>query len=148
MLFLEFLEQKVEYIMFNNNKYYNFLSLSKLLSTYENKKLYIDDTIIVPYYISNGKIYEIYDYELFIVVNGIELNEYILKKTGRSSLNNINSDLLKKFDLCYMNLNLPYVDTLKMINYVTHILNGEDMRCRIYNIFNEYVIENLYFEVY
>lgn len=64
----------------------------------------IGDLVITPYYLFDGQILELYDYTLSIrvVVQSVRSKEeFFLAETGKSNINEIDTEILEKLDNTY-----------------------------------------------
>ena len=62
----------------------------------------LEDITILPYYIHNKRIMELYDYELNIrLVDSPDVDRSILKRTGKLSIDEIDTRVLSKLQNCY-----------------------------------------------
>lgn len=111
----------------------------------------IDDVILTPFYLTPNGTYEIYDYELNIrnVIQSNKVN-YFKKKTGKKSLEEINQEILKKLQLCYIEIekegNSKAVVALK--KYLEYLLTSHSFKERIPEALGRFDNTNLYFEVF
>lgn len=142
------LMKEIKYIMVSNNKYYNLLSLYKLINKTENQILPINDKIILPFYICDNLVYEIYDFELFIKVGGESVNNYILNKTGKSKIEFVNEKIINKLKNCYISPENKYINNDEIIKYIRYIFSDDELRDRISNMYGDFDIKNIFFEIY
>ena len=111
----------------------------------------LGDITLIPFYLTSGSTYEIYDYELNIrIVKQSERNKYFLAKTGKTSLETIDQETLKKLELCYVEITREKRTeaTAQIKKYIEYLLNSPKVRKRIPEKLGEFCKENLYFEAY
>lgn len=139
---------ELHYKNFLNVKYYSFVSLRNYLNFLNDSKIIVGDLLLVPFYIANDKIYEIYDFELYIKIKGECLEKYILLRTGKGDISNVDSEIVDKFKECYITLEDKLIATASIIDYINYMFNNKELKNRIYDIFGEYCINNLFFTFY
>lgn len=132
------------------SEYYKILDLKECLDNISNLDV-IDDVILTPFYLTPNGTYEIYDYELNIRnVNQSNKVNYFLKKTGKKSLEEINQEILKKLQLCYIEIekegNSKAIVALK--KYLEYLLTSHSVKERIPEALGRFDNTNLYFEVF
>lgn len=141
------IEEKVEFVIFNGQIYYNLYSFNKLLHKGKNIILENENIILLPFYIDN-MIYEIYDYELLIEKSTKSTRQYILEKTGKKDFKSINTDIINKLSMCYISSESSVINIDKLLKYVEYVLYNIELSKRIKNLFGSVIIEKLYFEIY
>lgn len=132
------------------SEYYNVMELKKCLDETYCLEI-LQDVTLIPFYITPNGRYEIYDYELNArVVKQSNRRNYLLGKTGKTSLEEIDKEVLEKLDLCYVEI-VERGDseaTAQIKRYVEHLLGSPHVRDRIPEVLGRFKKENLYFEVY
>ena len=133
------------------SEYYNFLSLYEILTSIVENEISIDDLVIVPFYITSDITLELYDYEFNIrIVNKPNIENYLLKKTGKKRVEDIDNDIINKTKKCYIEItpdrNSDAIFYMK--EYLHYCLNNNVIRNRIENKTGCYDANNLYFEMY
>lgn len=138
-------------IMKFGNKFYDLNQFLSLLLQ-SDCDIQADDTIIAPYYISQSGRLELYDYDLHIrVVDHSNEENYILAKTGKRSLDEIDPTILNKLKKCYLEVIRPQNMLLKseIIAYVCNLIHSPEIVDRIESLGDErFSKNNLFFEVY
>lgn len=151
MLNIKDLLKNIEKIKISNGEYYNLqIFYEKLIAINEELKLE-DDIIITPYYISEGKVLEIYDYELNIrLVDKVDIDKYLLSKTGKKSIEEINEIILDKLINCYIELEECEQNKLieKIVKYIQYTVKSDELKKRIEKIYKSFDENKIYFEIY
>jgi hypothetical protein len=148
----------IEKLIHNLNKYercrseyYNLLEFKKMIEQVAIDE--IEDFILTPFYITDKLTLEIYDYELYIrCVDKPNFEKYLLNKTGKNSILEIDSKIKEKFKMCYIELekgkDLKVEVEIFINKYLDYLLNSEEIRIRIEQQTGEFDSKNLYFEFY
>ena len=90
-------------INLSNPKYYELNSFIDKLVQFNEVEVIAEDTILTPFYICEQGILEIYDYELNLrKVNSPSINNFILTKTGKRSLDKVDPTIEQKLKHCYI----------------------------------------------
>lgn len=146
MKLISFFDETLERVVVNDVQYYNVLSLYNYLVCY-NKKIFIcDEVIIVPFYILNNQVFELYDYELDVL--HMDTNEYILMKTGKKSIKSVDGKLIDKYSKCFISLKYGSVHINLLLEYIEYILFSDEIKCRIPKILGAFEKKNLFLELY
>ena len=138
----------LEYIVVSNNKYYSILSLYNKLKCEEEEVLITDDKIILPYYIYNNSIYEIYDFELIIKKGKDKFNKYVSKKTGQKKISCIDKNIYEKLRKCYISSGENHLINQGIMLYIDYVFNDNELKERLWDIFGTFDIKNIFFEIY
>lgn len=145
------LKQEIKYLEQSNVRYYNLDSFEKLLLEKTNINVKIEDMIITPYYINSYGVLELYDYELNIRnVEHPNFEQFLLSKTGKTNIEDINPNIVEKSKNCYIEIISPQKDiSIEFLNkYIEFVKNSSEISERVFNSFNEFDTKNLYFEFY
>lgn len=148
MKYFDDLINELKYTIVSNNKYYNLLSLYEEVKKNENLILAVDDKILLPFYIYNNLVYEIYDFELLIKVRGDSINKYVLEKTGKNKIEFVSEDIFDKLKNCYLPLKEKYINNTDIITYIEYICNNNELKERLRDIYGKFDVKNLFFEIY
>jgi len=147
---LHSLINELDYLYLAGVKYYSLNGLEKLLTKIP-KKIEIMDVIITPFYISDSRVFELYDYELNIrVVDAPNFNNFILSKTGAKTISEIDSKIVCKLSNCYAELIKPEknIQADILYNYIKFVKNSSEIKERIVNLHHEFDDNKLFFEIY
>lgn len=131
------------------SEYYRVTDFIRRLGEIENITI-DEDVVLTPFYLLPNSTYELYDYAVyFLNVKQSQKEEYILKKTGKKSLEEIDSEIVDKLGMCYieiMNGNSMEV-MVKFKKYLAHLLNNPKVEERIPENLRPFDRRQLYFEV-
>ncbi|MCM1119512.1 MAG: hypothetical protein NC543_09155 [bacterium] len=134
----------------NGTEYYSVIDLKHCLDDIYTLEI-SQDIILIPFYLTSGGTYEIYDYELNIcIVKQSNKIKYFMTKTGKTSLEEIDKEILEKLNLCYIEImekGNPET-TIQMKRYIEYLLNSPKVRDRIPKELGQLKKEKLFFEVY
>ena len=148
---LKDLLQTMPTIKISNGVYYNLKEFNNILNRMAGQQIEVEDTILMPFYIRSSRVLEIYDYAINIRLVDLPNEEnYILAKTGKDSMNEVDADLREKLSSCYLEVIKPekflLIDGLnECVNYV---LTSPELRKRIYDYLHEFDDNKFYFEFY
>ena len=133
----------------SRSEYFNFLSFNAVLVSMRDEEIMPEDTILCPFYICEGTIYEIYDYNLNVRTVGAKNPEaYFLRKTGRSDLAGINRRVLEKLQACYIELENENFAVSRLLEYMDFVLESDELKERIQGVYNSFDAEKLVFELF
>lgn len=131
-------------------KMMNLYELVKCIELDQTPSL-IEECIIIPYYIDKKGRYELYQYEFCVEqMNGQSFDEYILKITGKKSIEEVSDNIVKIRQICFAKLDEDNQgDILKKVKeYFRFLLNDVDVQKEIVNIFGEFNQNKLYICIY
>lgn len=134
-----------------NTKYYNLNDFHDALDKISGEEVEVDDTILTPFYICDSGILEIYDYELNIrLVDRSNEENFILTKTGKKSINEVNPEIEQKIRSCYLELVKPqkFLSNDLLKKYVDYVRTSPEIKERIGEYLHEFDDDKLYFEIY
>ncbi len=135
----------------SNTKYYRLNDLLNALNKTYGEELEVDDTILTPFYICDLGILEIYDYELNIrLVDRPSKENFILTKTGKKSIDEVNTEIEHKLRSCYLELVKPQksLSIDKLEKYINYVKTSPEIKERIEEYLHEFDNGKLYFESY
>jgi hypothetical protein len=142
---------KMDIFKVSNGKYYKLVDFEKILNHLSESNVEVDEHIITPFYICDKGVLELYDYELNIrQVDSPNIDNFILIKTGKTSLNEVNPVIKQKIRKCYLETIKPnkYLQVSKLQEYFCYVRTSSDLRESINDYLNEYEENKLFFEVY
>ena len=149
------LQEIIHSLKFNkvstNEHFYKFKDLEHSLLQLTDSTIIVNDCILTPYYICDGLVYELYEYEFSIsLVDEINPNEHLIKKTGVSNINKIPNSIIQLHNKCYIEvLNSENRLLIKdLLNYISFIYGESDIINQISKCFDTFNISNLYFLYY
>ena len=129
---------------------FNLYELAKCIETDKTTQS-IDDFILVPFYVCGGKRYELYQYEFYLEgLNGETLQEYILRVTGRKSIENVPADIYRIRQICFARMEEGNQSEilLKLKEYFIFLMEDEGVRKEIRGVYSEFDINKLFISIY
>ena len=110
-----------------------------------------EDSLIVPFYVEDGKRLELYHYEFTIWGNdAAEFEDFILEVSGKNKLEEIPSDLMRIREICFSKMNghnqNEVVDRIKF--YFRFLLIGDEVNNEIENVFGKFDSDKLFICIY
>lgn len=135
----------------SNTKYYKLNDLHNALNKIAGEKIEVEDIILTPFYICGLGILEIYDYELNIRLVDLPSEEnFILIKTGKKSISEVNSEIEQKLRSCYLEVVKPqkFLSTDMVEKFVNYVKNSPEIKERMEKYLHEFDDDRLYFEIY
>lgn len=140
------INNSVRTLMITGETYYN---LGDLLSQFSaGLPLCVTECIIVPYYISDGQRYELYQFELVVKKNK-DFKHYIEEETGRD-YEKIPTSVKSIRKKCYIELesdNSAQVNNL-FLEYIRFLLNDSLISNAVNNAMAEWNPNNMYCLIY
>lgn len=130
-------------------EYYNAENFIALV--YEQSAIEAEDMVLLPFYKTDSITYELYDYEFSITVtNDPDMEKYILKRTGCSSVEEINSKIFTKLTKCHAELEFGQDEATAsaIISYLNYILENHDLKADVISACGHFDSANLYFEYF
>ncbi|MDL2324545.1 hypothetical protein LJC61_05275 [Ruminococcaceae bacterium OttesenSCG-928-A16] len=150
MRFLSDLIDTLTPLYLSGGTYYRFSDLDQAL-TESTSAVCLQEASIVPFYIHEERVYEIYQDELTIrksTDGGFET--YILKKTGKNRMLDIDESILNKARQLYVQI--PPVQDTTSLNaireYTKYILHSTTIKQEIAKILGTFSPQELFFEYY
>lgn len=120
------------------------------LKNLDQQELKTEDIVLTPFYIDNGKRYELYDYELSIkgIDKEINVESYTNKIFRNIAENEMPKELIEKNKIRFIPIKNNKVSKEKIVQYLEYVLASQDIRDTISQIFGNFNIEKLYFEIF
>ena len=117
------------------------------ISTY----IELEDVLLTPFYVNaKNQRYELYEYELNIVVSDRpSFSEYATRYFGRE-LSGVPEKMVNRVRHCYIGVTkkAPENILVQLKEYVRFILQNQEIRTEIYSCMEEYEVSNLFFALY
>ena len=110
-----------------------------------------EEIIFTPYYIHDGELYELYEYELSIrLTNQPDFHRYLLKKTGQRTVEEIPDYIVRLQKECHIEVSKAVGRLLvgRLLQYVDFLCAEEAMISQIQQVFGAYQRNDLWFSVY
>ena len=129
------------------------LNLCELVKCIESDKTppIIEECIITPYYICESGRYELYQYEFYAEQKNVEtFEEYILRITGKRKIEEVPDDIIRIRKMCFTQIDVNnQKDIIKKIkDYFYFLMNDEDVRNEVIDIFTEFDINKIFVCIY
>lgn len=104
----------------------------------------------MPFYIDDKHTYELYEYQLYIhITNKPDIGQYLLKKTGKKSLTEIDKDILEKLLKCNSETIKDKKKQIEIMEgYFNYVHSNKDIKSKIEKYFGDYSDSNLYYAIY
>lgn len=134
----------------SNEKFYKFSDLLKCLNREEGDMVEVEELILTPYYVSDGRYLELYEYELDIFADGGQsVEDYLLKLTGKQSIQDIPSNIVQMRTQCYMLFDpkISKIEVSRLVDYLHYVLTNGDIQNQANNCFGSFDADNLYLEI-
>lgn len=85
----------------SDEKYYNFIKFQEYLEKLSDETIEVVESILIPYYIFDGKRMELYEYALNIVTGKKQdFEEYLLTLTGKQKMDDIPKRIIEREKEC------------------------------------------------
>ncbi len=102
-----------------NTKMYNLADFYEKLKKLKDESFKTDDFVLIPYYIQNKKRLELYYCELNIrVVERIDREKLLLNKTGKRDINEIQNDVIKRYEMCCIEILNNEISKENILKYI------------------------------
>ena len=134
-----------------NERFYSLKSLREVLDSLGNEWLEVSDLLLTPYYLSNGKVLEIYEYELSIVASDeYDFERYLLNLTGRQNIKDVPDVIRKNQEMCHIvyKRDAKKLKASRIVEYIDYFLSRSDLKREIEECFASFDLEKLVFQVY
>lgn len=120
------------------------------LKQLDKQEVKTEDIVLTPFYIDNGKRYELYDYELSIkgIDKEINVESYTNKIFRNIAENEMPKELIEKNKIRFIPIKNNKVSKEKIVQYLEYVLASQDIRDTILQIFGDFNIEKLYFKIF
>ncbi len=132
--------RKLKIYKISNEELYKLSEFEEKLKLTNIKTFESDDLIIMPYYIDNNKIYELYAYELNVrIVDKIDFDTYIKKITGKEKIEDIPDNIIILHKHCYIGItNNQGLSKEKLYEYIIYLQNSQQIKEEIQKTFSTY----------
>ena len=141
---------KLNIFQIANEELYKLSDLKEKMQQGSFENFEAEDLIITPYYIDNGRLYELYAFELNIrVVGKIDFDSHLKKITGKENVEEIPEEIIDLHRHCYIEkTDSQCLSKKELQKYIFYLENSEQIRKEIQKVFSTFDKNNLYFEVY
>lgn len=135
----------------SNEEYHRVKDLLEHLNNLSDPLIEVEDSILTPYYVFQGRRMELYEYELRISTNAEQnFEEYVMIATGKKNINEVPFDVLQLKKKCYIESE-EYTHTvnIKRLNeYLEFLLFNDNIEAQLKEYLGYFDNENLFFEIY
>lgn len=135
----------------NGEVFYNLADFRRQLGKLNEDNLTAADCIITPYYICNGELYELYEYELSVVLSDTQdFRQYLLKKTGRNTVEEIPDSVVDLQRECHIEIlkNDGRLLVKRVQQYIDFLSSAEEMISQVHKVFGTFQYDDLWFSFY
>ena len=135
----------------NGEVFYNLADFRRQLEALKEDSLSVPDCILTPYYIHDGALYELYEYELNIrLTDQPDFHRYLLKKTGKGTVEEVPDQIVRLQRECY--IEVLKADGLlpvgRLLQYVDFLFAEEAVISQVQQVFGVYQRNDLWFAFY
>lgn len=135
----------------NGESLYKFTDFYESIKKISEKSVDVEDCIITPYYVCGGRRLELYEYELHIrLVDKLDFEQYLLKKTGKTKVNDISKEIIALQKNCYYEIlkTEHKLSIEKITKYIDYLYGNDNLKAQIQQVYDRFNIQNLMFEFY
>ena len=135
----------------NGEELYRIAGFREQLEALNEGILIVEDCILTPYYIHDGALYELYEYELNIrLTDQPDFHRYLLKKTGKGTVEEVPDQIVRLQRECY--IEVLKADGLlpvgRLLQYIDFLFAEETVISQVQQVFGVYQPDGLRFSVY
>ncbi|MBE6008656.1 MAG: hypothetical protein E7235_05605 [Lachnospiraceae bacterium] len=143
--------QSINSRQISGETFYSMYELKNALESSTDEYIEFGDYGITPYYIADGKILELYEYELTISKDeSNSFEEFILNLTGRDSIESVPADIIELRRNCFIRVENDFYKMKKqlLIDFFDFVMNEVAVRRQVESSFGAYDKKNIFFELY
>jgi len=125
--------------------------LKDALENLKDEYIEFGDYDITPYYIDDGKILELYEYELTISEGKNDnFEEFILNLTGRDRIEEVPADIIFLRRKCFIKVENGFYKMKKqlLVDYFDFVMNEPATKRQAEQSFGAYDKKNMFFDLY
>ena len=135
----------------NGEELYRIAGFREQLKALNEGILIVEDCILTPYYIHDGALYELYEYEMNIrLTDQPDFRRYLLKKTGKGTVEEVPDQIVRLQRECY--IEVLTADGLlpvgRLLQYIDFLFAEETVISQVQQVFGVYQPDGLWFSVY
>ena len=135
----------------NGEELYRIAGFREQLEALNESILIVEDCILTPYYIHDGALYELYEYEMNIrLTDQPDFRRYLLKKTGKGTVEEVPDQIVRLQRECY--IEVLTADGLlpvgRLLQYIDFLFAEETVISQVQQVFGVYQPDGLWFSVY
>ena len=135
----------------NGEELYRIAGFREQLEALNEGTLIVEDCILTPYYIHDGAMYELYEYELNIrLTDQPDFRRYLLKKTGKGTVEEVPDQIVRLQRECYIEVLTAdgLLSVGRLLQYVDFLFAEEAVISQVQQVFGVYQPDGLRFSVY
>lgn len=135
----------------NGEELYSFVEFLGVIKNMCEDYVNTDDCIITPYYVSEKRRMELYEYELNIrLVETLDFEKYLLRRTGKLKIDDIPREVILLQNNCYFEILKTdhKISIEKIIQYIDFLYTNDRLKHQIRQEFEEFERERLLFAFY
>ena len=135
----------------NGEELYRIVGFREQLEALNEGTLIVEDCILTPYYIHDGAMYELYEYELNIrLTDQPDFHRYLLKKTGKGTEEEVPDQIVRLQRECYIEVlkadgQLPVG---RLLQYIDFLFAEEAVISQVQQVFGVYQLDGLWLAFY
>ena len=135
----------------NGEELYRIAGFREQLEALNEGILIVEDCILTPYYIHDGALYELYEYELNIrLTDQPDFRRYLLKKTGKGTVEEVPDQIVRLQRECYIEVLTAdgLLSVGLLLQYIDFLFAEETVISQVQQVFGVYQPDGLRFSVY
>ena len=135
----------------NGEELYRIAGFREQLEALNEGILIVEDCILTPYYIHDGAMYELYEYELNIrLTDQPDFRRYLLKKTGKGTVEEVPDQIVRLQRECYIEVLTAdgLLSVGRLLQYIDFLFAEETVISQVQQVFGVYQPDGLRFSVY
>ena len=135
----------------NGEELYRIAGFREQLEALNESILIVEDCILTPYYIHDGALYELYEYEMNIrLTDQPDFRRYLLKKTGKGTVEEVPDQIVRLQRECYIEVLTAdgLLSVGRLLQYIDFLFAEETVISQVQQVFGVYQPDGLWFSVY
>ena len=135
----------------NGEELYRIAGFREQLEALNESILIVEDCILTPYYIHDGALYELYEYEMNIrLTDQPDFRRYLLKKTGKGTVEEVPDQIVRLQRECYIEVLTAdgLLSVGRLLQYIDVLVAEETVISQVQQVFGVYQPDGLWFSVY
>lgn len=135
----------------SNEKMYNLSQFETALEQDINELYKAEELIVTPFYVTGKRMYELYAFELkLMIVEEEEGRKLFIKSCGKSQMDEIPIEVMRRHENCTIELPLgsQSFPKTKLLAYINYLKTAEEVQKEIVSSVGSFDLNNLYFEIY
>ena len=135
----------------NGEELYRIAGFREQLEALNEGILIVEDCILTPYYIHDGALYELYEYEMNIrLTDQPDFHRYLLKKTGKGTVEEVPDQIVRLQRECYIEVLTAdgLLSVGRLLQYIDFLFAEETVISQVQQVFGVYQPDGLRFSVY